>query len=171
MTLSSIAYCVEDIMDWSCRCVYTTPLHLSVMDMPCMCARVCVVSARLQHITTLLSLICQWHANVFNSVLTLSNLSAFFSPLVTTHPSVHPLLFLLCLEALRLHGIFTTFTCAHRYCKNSSVVKGVKPVAQLTNVSTDTHGYVAVDISKSTVYVVFRGTEDLRNWCVFFGNF
>jgi hypothetical protein len=34
----------------------------------------------------------------------------------------------------------------------------------LTNITTDTHGYVAIDDSLSTVYIVFRGTTDLQNW-------
>jgi hypothetical protein len=51
------------------------------------------------------------------------------------------------------------------YCHDPRV-SGVQPVAQLTNETTDTHGYVAVDHSKSTVYVVFKGTTstDLQNW-------
>ena len=44
------------------------------------------------------------------------------------------------------------------YCSDPRL-SGVQPVAQLTNKTTDTHGYVAVDHSKATVYVVFRGTK------------
>jgi hypothetical protein len=40
----------------------------------------------------------------------------------------------------------------------------IKPVSILTNKSTDTHGFVAVDHTANTVFVVFRGTEDLENW-------
>ena len=51
------------------------------------------------------------------------------------------------------------------YCHDPRV-SGVQPVAQLTNETTDTHGYVAVDHVNATVYVVFKGTTstDLQNW-------
>lgn len=49
------------------------------------------------------------------------------------------------------------------YCSNAAV-KGVKPVMEITNVTTDTHGYVAVDDLNSVVYIVYRGTVDLQNW-------
>jgi hypothetical protein len=47
------------------------------------------------------------------------------------------------------------------YCSDPRL-SGVQPVAQLTNKTTDTHGYIAVDHSKATVYVVFRGTKPHR---------
>mmetsp|Transcript_23824 Transcript_23824/g.62385 ORF Transcript_23824/g.62385 Transcript_23824/m.62385 type:complete len:309 (-) Transcript_23824:402-1328(-) len=53
------------------------------------------------------------------------------------------------------------WTCP--YCTNPCVDQ-IKLTAVLTNKTSDTHGFVAVDDAAKTLYVAFRGTADLRNW-------